>query len=103
MRINAGAQGVLAAGCSRHDVRLVCFSSDLVFDGAHEALQLPYVESDACAPVNVYGRSKADMETRVLHVLPETLVVRTAALFGPWDDRDVVSRVLASLERGDRV
>jgi dTDP-4-dehydrorhamnose reductase len=91
---------VLAAACSRHDVRLVCFSSDLVFDGAHERLQLPYVESDTCVPLNVYGRSKADMEARVLHVLPESLVVRTAALFGPWDGRDVVSRVLSSMEAG---
>ena len=84
MRINSVAPAVLAAACSRHDVRLVCFSSDLVFDGGHESLQRPYVESDPVSPLSVYGRSKAEMETRVLDVLPDALVIRTAAFFGPW-------------------
>lgn len=103
MRTNAVAPGVLAAACSRHDVRLVCFSSDLVFDGAHEPLQVPYVESDTPSPLNVYGRSKAEMEARVLHVLPEALIVRTAAFFGPWDRCNFVARVLGSLRAGDTV
>jgi dTDP-4-dehydrorhamnose reductase len=100
MLTNAVAPGVLAAACSRRDVRLVCVSSDLVFDGAHEALHVPYVESDPVAPLNVYGRSKADMEARVLDVLPEALVVRTAAFFGPWDAHNFLTRALASMRAG---
>ncbi|WP_291981151.1 sugar nucleotide-binding protein [Luteitalea sp.] len=103
MLTNAVAPGVLAAACSRGDVRLVCVSSDLVFDGAHESLHLPYVESDPVSPLNVYGRSKADMEARVLHVLPEALVVRTAAFFGPWDAHNFLTRTLASLGAGQPV
>ena len=97
MRTNAVAPAVLAAACSRHDVRLVCFSSDLVFDGQHERLQRPYVESDPVSPLNAYGRSKAEMESRVLDVLPEALIVRTAAFFGPWDRYNFITRTIADL------
>jgi dTDP-4-dehydrorhamnose reductase len=103
MRTNAVAPGVLAAACSRHDVRLVCFSSDLVFDGSHETLQRRYVESDAVCPLSVYGRSKAEMEARVLDVLPEALVIRTAAFFGPWDSSNFVTRTIAALAANQRV
>ena len=97
MQANAIGPGVLAAACSRHGVDLVCFSSDLVFDGSHERLQRPYVESDPVAPLSVYGRSKAEMEQRVLDVMPAALVVRTAAFFGPWDRSNFVSQTIASL------
>lgn len=103
MRINTVAPAVMAAACSRHDVRLVCFSSDLVFDGHHERLQRPYVETDHVSPLSVYGRSKAEMEARVLDVLPEALVIRTAAFFGPWDTSNFVSRTLAALSLNERV
>jgi dTDP-4-dehydrorhamnose reductase len=103
VRINAVAAAVLAAACSRHDVRLVCFSSDLVFDGSHGPLQRPYVETDPVSPLSVYGHSKAEMEARVLDVLPGTLVVRTAALFGPWDTGNFVTRVISALRGNERV
>jgi dTDP-4-dehydrorhamnose reductase len=103
MRINAVAPGVLAAACSRHDLRLVCFSSDLVFDGRNERLERPYVETDATSPLSVYGRSKAEMERRVLDVMPDTLVVRTAAFFGPWDTANFVTRTIATLKANERV
>jgi dTDP-4-dehydrorhamnose reductase len=97
MQANAIGPGVLAAACSRHAVDLVCFSSDLVFDGSHERLQRPYVESDKVAPLSVYGRSKAEMEQRVLDVMPHALIVRTAAFFGPWDRSNFVSQTIAAL------
>jgi dTDP-4-dehydrorhamnose reductase len=103
MQANAVGPGVLAAACSRHGVDLVCFSSDLVFDGAHERLQRPYVESDAVAPLSIYGRSKAEMEQRVLDVMPDALVVRTAAFFGPWDRSNFVSQTIAALMDRQRV
>jgi len=102
-RTNTVAPGVLAAACSRHGVQLVCFSSDLVFDGNHESLRLPYVESDPVNPLNVYGRSKADMEQRVLDILPKALVIRTAAFFGPWDQSNFVTRTIAALAANERV
>lgn len=99
-RANADAPAALAGACARHGARFVAFSSDLVFDGARRIG--PYVESDAPAPLNAYGRSKADMEARVLDALPEALVVRTAAFFGPWDAHNFVALALGALARGDR-
>jgi dTDP-4-dehydrorhamnose reductase len=88
---------VLAAACARRNVVLLTFSSDLVFDGLKN---MPYVESDAVAPLNVYGQSKAEAEERVLEALPEALVVRTSAFFGPWDEHNFVIMVLQRLDAG---
>ncbi|HLM45768.1 MAG TPA: sugar nucleotide-binding protein, partial [Myxococcaceae bacterium] len=75
----------------------------LVFDGSHALLNKPYVESDPVAPLSVYGRSKAEMEARVREILPTTLIIRTSALFGPWDSTNFITRTLRELERGRRV
>ena len=97
-RENAEGPQVLAAECARHGVRLVSFSSDLVFDGTKA---LPYVESDAPAPLNAYGRAKAKAERLVLEHDPQALVVRTAAFFGPWDRHNFVTLALQALRRGE--
>jgi dTDP-4-dehydrorhamnose reductase len=98
MRENAIGPAILAAACARHGIHLTTFSSDLVFDGARDR---PYVESDATAPLGVYGRSKAEAEQRVLDKHPGALVVRTSAFFGPWDKHNFVTLALQTLERGD--
>ncbi len=54
----------------------------------------PYLESDAVAPLNVYGRSKAEAERAVQELCPEALIVRTSAFFGPWDDYNFVTVAL---------
>ena len=103
MRANALAPALLAAACARAGARLVAFSSDLVFDGEEGGRPRgrPYVEGDRPRPLNVYGRSKALMEERVLDVLPGALVVRTSAFFGPWDAHNFVTVALRALGRGE--
>jgi dTDP-4-dehydrorhamnose reductase len=86
----------LASACSRHNLPLVTFSSDLVFDGQQDR---PYLENDQVAPLNAYGKSKAEGEKRVLDSYPEALVIRTSAFFGPWDAYNYVALVLRSLRR----
>ncbi|HEY8048164.1 MAG TPA: family 1 glycosylhydrolase [Ramlibacter sp.] len=98
-RENAEGPQVLAMACAAHGVRLVTFSSDLVFDGSKSA---PYVESDVAAPLNAYGRAKAEAEQGVLGRDPHALVVRTAAFFGPWDRHNFVTVALEALRRGER-
>jgi dTDP-4-dehydrorhamnose reductase len=98
-RENRDGAAVLASECRRRGLPLVTFSSDLVFDGARRS---PYVESDAIAPLNVYGRSKADAESLVLARWPRALVIRTSAFFGPWDAHNFVTRALETLRRGER-
>jgi dTDP-4-dehydrorhamnose reductase len=77
--VNAEGPANVARACSRHRIRLVHFSTNFVFDGA---LDRPYVESEGPAPLSVYGASKLAGEQRVLDLLPNALVIRTAALFG---------------------
>lgn len=99
-RENAHGPAVLAAACANHRLPLLTFSSDLVFDGNKAA---PYMEADAVSPLNVYGRTKAEAERRVLALLPTALVVRTSAFFGPWDEHNFVTRALHDLEAGRRL
>jgi dTDP-4-dehydrorhamnose reductase len=77
--VNAEGPANVARACARHRIRLVHFSTNYVFDGA---LDRPYVESDLPAPISLYGASKLEGEQRVLDLLPSSLVIRTAALFG---------------------
>jgi dTDP-4-dehydrorhamnose reductase len=98
-RENAEGPGVLASACAADNVRLLTFSSDLVFDGA---CGRPYVESDAVRPLNVYGASKARAEAAVQAENPAALVVRTSAFFGPWDGHNFLTIALRALEAGAR-
>lgn len=96
-RENTHGPAILAAACARDGVHLTTFSSDLVFDGRQAT---PYVETDAMAPLNIYGRSKAAAEFSVLERHPAALVVRTSAFFGPWDEHNFVSQALTTLQQG---
>lgn len=98
-RENVLGPTVLASACAREHVRLVTFSSDLVFDGAKGA---PYTERDAPNPLNAYGRGKRAAELEVLAQHPDALVVRTAAFFGPWDRHNFVTHLLTTLRNGER-
>jgi dTDP-4-dehydrorhamnose reductase len=98
-RENVEGPVCLARECAGRGVRMVTFSSDLVFDGLKDA---PYVESDLPSPLNVYGRAKLQAERQVMEFASEALVVRTAAFFGPWDHYNFVSLALDALVRGER-
>jgi dTDP-4-dehydrorhamnose reductase len=95
----AGAINV-ASACAEYGVPLVSYSSDLVFDGMQAR---PYTEHDAPRPLNVYGESKAQAERGILEVLPNALVIRTSAFFGPWDEHNFVVQTVRSLRSGRRV
>jgi dTDP-4-dehydrorhamnose reductase len=99
-RDNVEAAVALAQACAAIGVRLMTFSSDLVFDGQKAG---PYDEDDAPAPLSVYGQTKHEAERRVLALHPGALVVRTSAFFGPWDEHNFVTQSLERLRRGARV
>jgi dTDP-4-dehydrorhamnose reductase len=98
-RENTIGPSVLADVCMNQGIQLLTFSSDLVFDGGRVS---PYLESDAVAPLNHYGRSKVEAEREVLDRYPEALVVRTSAFFGPWDMYNFVTLALKTLAAGGR-
>lgn len=97
-RENTLGPTVLAHRCVQNGVKLLTFSSDMVFDGKQQS---PYVESDDISPLNVYGKSKADAERCVLEACPKALVVRTSSFFGPWDDYNFITIALRTLAAGD--
>jgi dTDP-4-dehydrorhamnose reductase len=100
MAQNAMGAERLARACAEAGIPFVTFSSDLVFDGT---LGRAYTEDDPVSPACVYGESKAEAERRVLGALPEALVVRTSAFFGPWDRYNFAWHVLSRLAAGETV
>lgn len=99
-RENAQGAAVLAQACAELGIPYVCFSSDLVFSGR---LGRPYRESDPVDPRNIYGRSKAEAEQKIMQLHPEALVVRSSAFFGPWDVYNFAHGTLSTLARGQPV
>jgi len=97
-RENTTGPRLLAEACAAHDVQLLTFSSDLVFDGQKTT---PYLESDSAQPLGVYGRSKLLAEQAVLRLMPSALVVRTSAFFSAWDEHNFVHHALAAARRGE--
>jgi dTDP-4-dehydrorhamnose reductase len=96
--INSTGPYLLANACRRHGLRLMTFSSDLVFDGNKKA---PYHEGDCVNPLNIYGASKILGEEKVQNIFGSSLIIRTSALFGPWDKYNFVCGVLGSLNRDE--
>lgn len=79
MAVNAEGTERMAAAAVRCGARLLCLSTDYVFDGTKRA---PYEETDRPHALNAYGRSKLEGERRALARCPATLVVRTSWLYG---------------------
>jgi dTDP-4-dehydrorhamnose reductase len=90
----------LADACDSRSIPTLSFSSDLVFDGTKGAA---YIETDAVAPCNSYGRSKAEMEAGIGQLAGDHLIIRTAAFFSPYDGFNFATAVIRSLERGEAV
>ena len=97
----ANAQGGidLARACAERGIHCTLFSSDLVFNGRKGAA---YDEGDLPNPLGAYGRSKAVLELAVLAEWPETLIVRTAAFFAPYDQHNFAMAVERTLRAGRR-
>jgi dTDP-4-dehydrorhamnose reductase len=97
LRANGEGAASLARLCAERGIPTVGFSSDLVFDGAANA---PYTETSRPRPINAYGRSKAAYEDAVRGMSGDHLIVRTAALFSPFDPGNFAMRAMASLRDG---
>ncbi len=77
--VNAQGTAVVARAAATLNARLMYLSTDYVFDGNQST---PYREEDVPRPMNVYGQSKRAGEIAALTGCPNTLVVRTAWLYG---------------------
>lgn len=71
--INVDLASNVAKACAKLGLPLVHISTDHLFSGQVSLVD----ETCLVAPINVYGRTKAEAESRVLEVHPQVLVIRT--------------------------
>lgn len=79
--------------------KLLHVSTDYVFDGKQER---PYVETDPCNPLSIYGKSKREGEIKCLEEAPECCIVRTSWLFGTGG-KSFISSLLQLMQTEDEV
>lgn len=77
--VNVQGTAAVARGAATVRARLIYVSTDYVFDGTKTT---PYTECDVAHPINIYGASKYEGERTALSLCANTLVVRTAWLYG---------------------
>lgn len=77
-KVNSESAAKLAAFCHRHRVPLVHFSTDYVYSGNGT---VPHLETEECAPVNHYGRTKADGDQAIAESGCDHLIFRTSWVY----------------------
>ncbi len=76
--LNGIVPGILAIAARKCRSSVVHISTDYVFDGNSKE---PYHETDNCAPLNVYGKTKLDGERAVAAAGAPYLIVRTSWIY----------------------
>ncbi len=67
--------------CEKHQIKLIHFSTDFVFDGEANS---PYSEESFTRPKSIYGASKLAGEEVILQSSLSALVIRTSWLYSPF-------------------
>lgn len=75
---NAEAPAIMAEELARSGGLLVHYSTDYVFDGTKNGV---YVEEDATAPLNMYGRTKLEGEQRIAASGCAHIILRTSWVY----------------------
>ena len=97
--ISVNRDGVrnIATICAERGIKLIHISTDFVFGGDAERTT-PYLESDTPAPINVYGRTKAEGDREAMKA-PKAIVLRTSWLYAPWG-KNFLNTILARAKEG---
>jgi dTDP-4-dehydrorhamnose reductase len=85
--------GRVAAAIGAHVLHI---STDYVFGGMGSR---PYREEDKLEPNSVYGRTKAEGEKRLIAACPESVIIRTAWLYGKHGNNFVYTMLKLMKER----
>ncbi|MEA3486588.1 MAG: dTDP-4-dehydrorhamnose reductase [Thermodesulfobacteriota bacterium] len=93
--VNADGVKNVALACRGTGIKLIHFSTDYVFDGTKT---VPYVEKDACNPINVYGRSKLKGEEYLREFSDNYILLRTSWLYGK-NGRNFVGAIVEKAEK----
>jgi dTDP-4-dehydrorhamnose reductase len=92
--VNRDATAELARQAKAVDALLIHFSTDYVYDGEKRT---PYVESDAPAPLSVYGRSKLEGDRAIAASGCRHFIFRTSWVYGP-SGRNFLRAILAAAQ-----
>ena len=92
MEGHAQGPALLARVCAEHNITLVHVSSDYVFDGSREL----HDETEAFAPLGVYGQSKAAGDIAVANA-PRHYILRSSWVIG--EGRNFVKTMMGLSDR----
>lgn len=98
--VNVDAISNLAKAAAATGMKVIHISTDYVFDGAAST---PYREDAPTNPRSCYGLTKRDGETALLHLLPDSIILRTAWLYSPVTDRNFIGAILRKARNGERL
>jgi len=102
--INAMGPKNLAQICNQKKIELVHISTDYVFNGepiCENGSPRPYLETDACDPKSVYGKTKLQGEEFVREFHDKWYIFRTAWLYG--EGQNFVKTMLKLSEQNSSV
>ncbi|MFN5099380.1 MAG: SDR family oxidoreductase [Burkholderiaceae bacterium] len=98
--VNSELAENVAKACAKMNIPLVHISTDHLFSGEHASAD----EATPVQPLNVYAKTKADAEVRVMQAWPEALVIRTNFYcWGPSYRRSFSDTIIESLRAGKRL
>lgn len=95
----------LAHACNRHNVFLVHYSTDYVFDGSesdHKKLPNGYDEEYPPAPKNVYGKSKRGGELAIEKFAERWMIIRVSWLCGRYGN-NFIKKILHLSEQKEKL
>ncbi len=78
LAINVAAPARIAEECARSGALLIHYSTDYVYDGRKAS---PYDESDATAPLSVYGRTKLEGDQAIIASGCAHIILRTTWVY----------------------
>ncbi len=90
-RINAEAPQALAQSAAQCGAALIHISTDYVFAGQAGS---PRCETDATAPLNIYGKTKLAGEEAIRAALDQHIILRTAWVYGSQGKGNFVKTML---------
>jgi dTDP-4-dehydrorhamnose reductase len=94
--INGDGAHAVAMAADGLGVPIIHLSTDYVFDGR---IRRAYVETDAAAPLSVYGQSKLAGEQAVARSNAKHIILRTSWVYAPFGSNFVRTMVRLSNER----
>lgn len=95
-KVNADAPRIMGEEALNLAAFVIHFSTDYVFDGIGEQF---YRESDAAAPLNVYGLTKWEGEQALQQACPQHIIMRSSWVVGAHGDNFAKMMLRLAAER----